>query len=133
MLLEKTLTLHNIKHIKSVLNKDQNHYYHNIFFEKCSYQLVSIAVSKLIETKTNSKYLLWYLDEVLKPLAIILPKMSGYVKDFKVKDGNKDNKLMSFPIYDEKLLERYRAIWTNIEELKNINLNTLPVYDNRYM
>ena len=59
--------------------------------------------------------------------------MSGYVKDFKVKDGNKDNKLMSFPIYDEKLLERYRAIWTNIEELKNINLNTLPVYDNRYM
>ena len=133
MLLEKTLTLHNIIHIKSVLNKDQNHYYHNIFFEKCSYQLVSIAVSKLIETKTNSKYLLWYLDEVLKPLAIILPKISGYVKDFKVKDENKDNKLMSFPIYDEKLLERYRAIWTNIEELKNINLNTLPVYDNRYM
>ena len=133
MLLEKTLTFHNIKHIKSVLNKDQNHYYHNIFFEKCSYQLVSIAVSKLIGTKTNSKYLLWYLDEVLKPLAIILPKMSGYVKDFKVKDGNKDNKLISFPIYDEKLLERYRAIWTNIEELKNINLNTLPVYDNRYM
>ena len=127
------MTLHNIIHIKSVLNKDQNHYYHNIFFEKCSYQLVSIAVSKLIGTKTNSKYLLWYLDEVLKPLAIILPKMSGYVKDFKVKDGNKDNKLISFPIYDEKLLERYRAIWTNIEELKNINLNTLPVYDNRYM
>ena len=118
MLLEKTLTLHNIKHIKSVLNKDQNHYYHNIFLEKFSYQLVSIAVSKLIETKTNSKYLLWYLDEVLKPLAIILPKISGYVKAFKVKDGNKDNKLMSFPIYDEKLLERYKAIWTKIEELK---------------
>ena len=73
------------------------------------------------------------MDEVLKPLAIILPKISGYVKAFKVKDGNKDNKLMSFPIYDEKLLERYKAIWTKIEELKNINLNALPVYDNRYM
>ena len=73
------------------------------------------------------------MDEVLKPLAIILPKISGYVKAFKVKDGNKDNKLMPFPIYDEKLLERYKAIWTKIEELKNINLNALPVYDNRYM
>ena len=73
------------------------------------------------------------MDEVLKPLAIILSKISGYVKAFKVKDGNKDNKLMSFPIYDEKLLERYKAIWTKIEELKNINLNALPVYDNRYM
>ena len=58
--------------------------------------------------------------------------MSGYVKDFKVKDGNKDNKLMSFPIYDEKL-SIYKAIWTKIEELKNINLNAFPVYDNRYM
>ena len=34
--------------------------------------------------------------------------MSGYVKTFKVADGDKDknNKLMSFRIGDEKLLER---------------------------
>ena len=38
--LEKALTLHNvIILIKSVFNKDQNHYYYNIFLEKCSYQL----------------------------------------------------------------------------------------------
>ena len=37
---EKTLTLHNvIIVIKSVINKDQNHYYYIIFLEKCSYQL----------------------------------------------------------------------------------------------
>ena len=38
--------------------------------------------------------------------------MTGYVKTFKVKDGDKDkqNKLMSFRIDDEKLLERYKAI-----------------------
>ena len=36
----KTLTLHNvIIHIKSVLNKDKNYYYYNIFLEKCSNQL----------------------------------------------------------------------------------------------
>ena len=34
------LTLHNvIILIKSVLNKDQNHYYYKIFLQKCSYQL----------------------------------------------------------------------------------------------
>ena len=51
--------------------------------------------------------------------------MIGYVKTFKVKDGNKDenNKLMSFRIDDEKLLEKYKAIWTRIEDLKNIELN----------
>ena len=38
--LEKTLTLHNvIILIKSVFNKNQNHYYYNIFLEKCFYQL----------------------------------------------------------------------------------------------
>ena len=38
--LEKTLTLHNvIILIKSVFNKTQNHYYHNMFLEKDSYQV----------------------------------------------------------------------------------------------
>ena len=39
--IEKILTLHNaMRHIKSVLNKDKNHYYYKVFVEKCSYQLV---------------------------------------------------------------------------------------------
>ena len=34
--IEKILTFHNvIIHIKLVLNKDKNHYYYNIFLEKC--------------------------------------------------------------------------------------------------
>ena len=38
--LEETLNLYNvIIHTKSVFNKDQNHYYYNIFFGKGSYQL----------------------------------------------------------------------------------------------
>ena len=59
--------------------------------------------------------------------------MSGYVKTFKVKDGDKDedNKLMSFRIDDEKLLAKYKTVWTKIEDSKNIELNALPVFDNR--
>ena len=40
---------------------------------------------------------------------------------------------MSFNIDDKELLEKYKAIWTKIEDFKNIKLNALPVYDNRYI
>ena len=60
-----------------------------------------------------------------------MPKLSGYVKTFKVED--KINKLMSFRIDDEKLLEKYKAFWTRIEDLENIELDALPVYDDRYI
>ena len=78
--------------------------------------LILIVISKLLKTKTNSKYLIGYLDKAIRPLVLIMPKMSGYVKTFKVKKGN--NKLMSLPINDKKLLEMYKAIWIKIEGLK---------------
>ena len=40
---------------------------------------------------------------------------------------------MSFPRDDEKLLEKYKAIWTKIEDIKNIELDALLVYDNKYI
>ena len=69
----------------------------------CDIHSDNIVVSKLTETKTNSKYLIGYLDEAIGPSVLVLPKTSGYIKIFKVKDGDKDNnKLMSFCIDDEK-------------------------------
>ena len=88
----------------------------------------NIVISKLIETKTNSKYLIGKkFDKAIGPLVLIMPKMSGYVETFKVKEGDKDksNKLVSFRIDDDKLLEKYKAIWTKIQDLKNIELNAL--------
>ena len=32
-----------------------------------------------------------------------------------------------------RILEKYRAIWIKIEDLENIKLNALPVYDDRYI
>ena len=71
----------------------------------------------------------------MRLLVLIMPKMSGCVKTNKVKDGDKDknNKLMPFERDDEKLLEKYKNVWTKIEDLKNIRLNMLPVYDDRYI
>ena len=41
--LEKILTLHNaVILIKSIFNKNQNHYYYDIFLENCLLQLAKI-------------------------------------------------------------------------------------------
>ena len=60
-----------------------------------------------------------YLDKYIRPLVLIMPKIRGYVKTFKVED--KLNKWMSFLVDGEKLLEKYKAIWTKIEDLKILN------------
>ena len=39
----------------------------------------------------------------------------------------KNKKLMSFRIGDENPLQKYKAIWANTEELKNIKINALAV------
>ena len=60
--------------------------------------------------------MIWYLDKVITTLVLIIPKISGYVKTFIVKDGDQDknNKLMSFGTDNEKLLGKFKAIWTKI-------------------
>ena len=65
------------------------------------------VIVKLTETRT-------YLDKVVRTLVLILPKIRGYVKTFK----DKNNKLMSLRMDDEKLSEKYKTIWTKVEGLK---------------
>ena len=52
-----------------------------------------------------------YLDKAIRPLILIMPKMNGYFKTFKVKDGDKDknNKLMSSHIrtYRDKVYTNF--------------------------
>ena len=69
----------------------------------CDVNVDNIVISKLVKTKTNSEYLIGYLDKAIRPLVLIMPKMSRYVETFKFKKREKDknNKLISFPIDDE--------------------------------
>ena len=75
-------------------------------------------MSKLVKTKT--KHCIGYLDKAIKPLVLIMPKMSGCVKKFEVREGHKDknNNLMYFRVGDRKLLQKYKALWINIKDLK---------------
>ena len=75
----------------------------------CDVYVNDIVISKLVETENNSKYLIGNLDKVIRPLVLILIKLNGYVKIFKVKvaDKDKNNKLRSFHIDVDNLLEKY--------------------------
>ena len=68
----------------------------------------NIVIAKLVETKSNSKYLIGYLDEAMRTLVLMLPKISRFTKTFKVKGGYKNNKLMA--IDDDKPLKKYKTI-----------------------
>ena len=52
-----------------------------------------------MESANNSKYLIGFPHDIIKPLVLILLKMSGYMKIWK----NKENKLMSFRIDNGRL------------------------------
>ena len=59
------------------------------------------------------------MDDVVRPLILIMPKRSGYVKSFD------DIKLMFFCIDNDKLLEKYESINSKIEYLKSVRLTRI--------
>ena len=64
----------------------------------------------------------------MKPLGIILPQMSGYIKYFE--NGGKN---LPFMIKDDSALDKYNEIWNKIKGKLNIKFHSLPVYDEKYI
>ena len=74
-------------------------------------------------TKNSFKYFIGYNDnDVIRPLCIKLPQMTGYVRKFE------GNTTMSFKISDKQLLKKYNQIWKRVEKLLKIQFDGKPVY-----
>ena len=90
-----------------------------------------IDVNKLLVSKeepygiNNSfKYSIGHNDNnVIRPLRVKLPQMTGYVKTF-------DNVTMSFKTKDKQLLKKYNQIWEKVEKILKIEFDSKPVYGN---
>ena len=67
-------------------------------------------------------------DNIVRPLCIILPQMSGYIKYFE--SGGKN---ISFMIGDNSVLVKYNEIWNNVKKILNIKFNCMSVYDEKYI
>ena len=106
---EKTLKFNNIK-----INKKEFHK------SKQAIHLDSIDTDKIVvsdkfrHSEEGLKYFTGYQeDKIVEPLCIILPQMNGYIK-------------CVWDKYEEK-------IWSAIKNKLNINFQSQPIYENKYL
>ena len=97
---ETTLKFNNIRLNKKEFHKSKEP------IDLMSVIIDQIVVSdKLKHDNKGFKYFISYQEGgIVKPLCIILPQMSGYIKYFENRD-----KSMSFLIKDDEVWEKYKA------------------------
>ena len=121
---EKRLKFNNIK-----LNKKEFHKY------KEPIGLLSVDVNQIVVSKKlkhnneGFKYFIGYQEGgIVKPLRIILPQMSGYIKYFE--NGSKN---MSFFIKDNEVWEEHQHIWDVIKDKLGVKFHSELAYENKYL
>ena len=94
-----------------------------------SVNIDQIVVSDNFNHITNDyRYFIGYQEgEIVKPLCIILPQMSRYIKYFEYGGMN-----MSFLIKNDQVWEKYKQIWGLIKNKLGIKFHSSPVYDKKY-
>ena len=121
---EKTLKFDNIKVNKKEFHKSKQP------IDLKSVNVDQIVISdKFSHSDNGFKYFIGYQEgEIVKPLYIILPQMSGYIKYFE--NGGKS---MSFMVKDDNMLDKYNKIWGKIQEKLSIKFYSMAVYDEIYI
>ena len=121
---EKTLKFNNIRVNKKEFHKSKQP------IDLMSVNVNQIVVSdRLKHSDEGFKYFIGYQDdEIVKPLCIILPQMSGYIKYFE--NGGKN---MSFMVKDDNVLDKYNKIWNVNKNKLNIKFHSKPVYNQKYL
>ena len=115
---------------KSINFDDEKINKSNFYRNKRLFKIDVIDVDKILVSKKESygtknslKYFIGYNDnDVIRPLCIKLPQMTGYVECFD------SNKTMSFKVTDEKLLKICTKIWEKVNILMNTELDSKPAY-----
>ena len=89
--------------------------------------LMSVNIDQIVvsdQFKHNNegfKYFIGYQEgEIVKPLCIILPQMSGYIKHFK--NGCKT---------DDEVWEKCEQIWDVIKNKLGITFHSKPIYEKK--
>ena len=121
---EKTLKSNNIR-----LNKEEFHKSKEPV-DLLSVNLDHIVVSdKFKHNNEGFQHFIGYQEsEIVKPLCIILPHMSGYIKY--VENGGKN---MSFLIKDDEVWDKYHKIWDVIKDKLGIKFHSEPIYKYKYL
>ena len=96
--------------------------------------LDSVDLNKIVvsnEWKINDttyKYLCGYLNnDVVQPLCVILPQISGYIKYFD--DGGKNMLLVT----DDEVYKKHNEIWEVVRKLLKLKFTVSSVRDDKYI
>ena len=121
---EKRLKFYNIKLNKKGFHKSKES------IDLFSVDLDQIVVSyRLKHNDEGFKHFIGYLENgIVKPLCIILPQTSGYIKYFE--NGGKN---MSFFIKDDDVWDKYNSIWDAIKYKLGIKVHSESVYEYKYL
>ena len=88
-----------------------------------------VVSEKFKHNNKGFKYFIGYQEGgSVKPLCIILPQMSGYLKYFENRSEN-----MSFFIKDDEVWDEYNEIWDAIKNKLDIKFHSEPVFEYRYL
>ena len=107
----------------------------DFYSSKKAILLDSVDLSKIVVSSrwklndTTYKYFCGYLNnDVIKPLCVILPQMSRYIKYFD--NGGKN---MSFVTDDKKVYEKYDEILNAVKSLLKLKFTAGPIRDDKYI
>ena len=119
---KKTLKFDDIKVNKKTFNMSKEP------IDLMSANIDQIVVSdKFNHNNNGSKYFTGYKEgEIVKPLCIILPQISGYIKYFEYRDMN-----MSFLIKNDEVWEKYKQIWGLVKNKPGIKFYSSSVHDKK--
>ena len=88
-----------------------------------------VILYRIKQNNDTCKYYIGYKkDGVIKPLCVVLPQMSGYIKHFENCGKN-----MPFKIESEDMYLKYNEMWNKIKGLLKIKLHSQPIYDEKYI
>ena len=112
---EKTLKFDNIRVNKKEFHKSKQ----PIDLDLINVDQIVVS-DKFKHSDDGFKYFIGYKEgEIVKPLCIILPQMSGYIKYFE--KGGKN-------VLDD-VLDKYNESWNKTKNTLNIKFHSMPVYD----
>ena len=107
----------------------------NFYSSKEAILLDSVDLSKIVVSSrwklndTTYKYFCGYLkNDVIKPLCVVLPQMSGHIKYFD--NGGKN---MSFVTDDKEVYGKYDEIWNVVKSLLKLKFAASPIRDDKYI
>ena len=97
---------------------------------------ILVVSSRWKISDTKYKYFCGYLNnDVIQPLCVILPQMSGYIKYF-----DDSGKNMSFVTDDKEVYEKYNEKWYRkmvmknvVKELLKLKFTVSPIRDDKYI